>query len=54
MNKCGDEEKPDDVLFLFPLFLDEKKGGDRKSRGKRGTQQLEKGTGRQVFTDLIA
>ena len=51
MNKCGDEEKPDDVLFLFPLFLDEEQ---KKPRGKRGTERLEKGTGRQVFTDLIA
>ena len=57
MIRCG-ERKPDDVWFPSPLFLDgeqkKKERGDRKPRGKRGTEQLETGDRQQVFTDLTA
>ena len=49
MNKCGDEEKPDDVLFLFPLFLDEKKGGGPKVSGKTRNAAAGKGDRQTSF-----
>ena len=43
------------MFGFFPLFLDgeQKKDGKGKPRGRRGTQQLEKGT-EQAFIDLTA
>ena len=43
------------MFGFFPLFLDgeQKKDGKGKPRGRRGTQQLEKGT-EQAFIDLAA